>query len=89
MPRLHEDLIDALIHRDNLSLRPDADLLYQLGKAHQQQEQHEEALAAYRKCLEQNPGHRSAYTNMAEIFSREGDTDRAARALEEAAGLAP
>ena len=89
LPRLHEDLIDALIHRDNLSLRPDADLLYQLGKAHQQQEQHEEALAAYRKCLEQNPGYRRAYTNMTEIFSREGDTDRAARALEEAAGLAP
>ena len=70
--------------RHALSLRPDADLFYQLGKAYQQQEQHQEALAAYRKCLEQNPRYRSAYLNMAEIFTREGDEAAAANARQAA-----
>jgi tetratricopeptide (TPR) repeat protein len=78
--------IDAAISTGQraLGLRPDADLYYQLGKIYQQLGQRQEALAAYRQTLAQNPDYARAYQRMAEIYTQQGDQDAAARALQTA-----
>ncbi|GIW73538.1 MAG: hypothetical protein KatS3mg103_0060 [Phycisphaerales bacterium] len=59
----------------------DAFVLYSLGQEHAKAGRHEQAVDAYRRCIQAHPGEHYAYYHMARSLEALGRRDEAVQAL--------